>query len=56
MGTIGAVGEIIGAAGVIVTLIYLAFQIRLNTKAIPGSASFHENLSKRLKTTKAQPK
>ncbi len=30
---IGAIGEIIGAAGVIVTLVYLAVQIRQNTAA-----------------------
>ena len=30
---IGAVGEILGAAGVIITLIYLASQIRQNTRA-----------------------
>ena len=33
---IGAVGEIIGAIGVILTLFYLAFQIRQNTKAVKG--------------------
>ena len=31
---IGAIGEIIGAAGVISTLIYLAIQIRQNTTAM----------------------
>ena len=31
---IGAVGEVAGAAGVIITLVYLAMQIRQNTKAI----------------------
>ena len=31
---IGAVGEVAGAAGVIITLVYLAIQIRQNTKAI----------------------
>ena len=30
---IGAIGEIVGATGVIVTLIYLAVQIRQNTSA-----------------------
>ncbi len=36
---IGAVGEILGAAGVIVTLIYLARQIRQNTRATRLSTS-----------------
>jgi hypothetical protein len=31
---LGAVGELIGAAGVILTLVYLAHQIRQNTRAI----------------------
>ncbi len=31
---IGAIGEIVGAAGVILTLGYLAFQIRQNTKQL----------------------
>ena len=31
---IGAVGEIIGAAGVIITLLYLASQLRQNTRAL----------------------
>ena len=31
---IGAIGEIVGAAGVIVTLIYLALQIRQNSKDV----------------------
>jgi hypothetical protein len=30
---IGAIGEVVGAAGVVLTLLYLAIQIRLNTKA-----------------------
>ncbi len=33
---IGAVGEIVGALGVILTLFYLSFQIRQNTRAIKG--------------------
>ena len=37
---IGAVGEVIGAVGVIVTLVYLATQIRSNTQAT-RIASFH---------------
>ena len=35
---IGAVGEIIGAAGVIITLAYLATQIRQNTNQLKGEA------------------
>ena len=35
---IGAIGEIVGVAGVIVTLIYLAAQIRLNTAMVKGTA------------------
>jgi hypothetical protein len=35
---IGAIGEIVGATGVIVTLLYLATQIRLNTKTVKGTA------------------
>ena len=31
---VGAIGEIIGAGGVIVTLVYLAYQIRQNTRRI----------------------
>ena len=35
---IGAIGEIIGALAVFLTLIYLALQIRQNTKAVQASA------------------
>ncbi len=35
---IGAIGEIIGALAVFLTLVYLALQIRQNTKAIQASA------------------
>lgn len=35
---IGAVGEIIGALAVFMTLVYLAIQIRQNTKAVQSSA------------------
>ncbi len=35
---IGAIGEILGAAGVILTLGYLAFQIRAGTKATKAAA------------------
>jgi len=52
---LGAIGEIAGAIGVIVTLIYLATQIRQNTKtskvtavqaAVEGSARWNEMLAK----------
>ena len=36
---IGAIGEILGAAGVIFTLAYLAVQIRQNTSALESTAS-----------------
>jgi len=35
----GAIGELVGGAAVVVTLIYLAFQIRQNTRAIRLSTS-----------------
>ena len=35
---IGAAGEIIGATGVLISLLYLASQIRKNTHAIESSA------------------
>ncbi|MFT4799432.1 MAG: hypothetical protein ACJAYE_003628 [Candidatus Azotimanducaceae bacterium] len=35
---VGAVAELVGAAGVIVTLIYLATQVRQNTKSISTSS------------------
>lgn len=35
---IGAIGEIIGATAVFLTLAYLALQIRQSTKAIQASA------------------
>jgi hypothetical protein len=35
---IGAIGEIIGALAVFITLVYLALQIRQNTKAVQSSA------------------
>ena len=34
---IGAVGELLGAAGVIVTLLYLAAQVRANTRSLRAS-------------------
>ena len=34
---IGAVGEILGAAGVIITLVYLTTQLRQNTQALRGT-------------------
>lgn len=41
---IGAVGEIVGALAVFLTLVYLAMQIRQNTKAIQATAS-HASVS-----------
>ena len=41
---IGAVGEIVGALAVFLTLVYLAMQIRQNTKAIQASAN-HASVS-----------
>ncbi len=35
---VGALGEFVGAIAVVVTLVYLAIQIRQNTRAIRGSA------------------
>ena len=35
---IGAVGEVLGAVGVIVTLVYLALQIRQNTQALRAAS------------------
>lgn len=37
---IGAIGETLGAIGVIITLIYLAFQLRQNTLALKLNAEF----------------
>jgi len=37
---LGALGEFVGSFGVIATLIYLAVQIRANTRATKGSAGF----------------
>jgi hypothetical protein len=37
---IGAVGETLGAAGVIITLVYLATQLRQNTRALRLNAEF----------------
>ena len=37
---IAAVGEIIGAAGVVVSIVYLSIQIKANTRATRGSASY----------------
>ena len=36
---VGAIGEIVGALAVFLTLIYLALQIRQNTKAVQASAA-----------------
>jgi hypothetical protein len=40
---IGAVGEILGAAGVIITLVYLAGQLRQNTRALRSESYQHWN-------------
>jgi len=37
---IGAIGDLLGGVGVIVSIVYLAVQIRANTRATKGSASF----------------
>src|SRR5512139_1174321 len=37
---IGAIGEIIGAGAVVVSIVYLSIQIRSNTRATRGSASY----------------
>jgi hypothetical protein len=37
---LGAIGEFVGSIGVIVTLVYLAIQIRANTRAIKASPGF----------------
>ena len=37
---IGAIGEIIGALAVVISIVYLAIQIRANTRATKASASF----------------
>lgn len=34
---IGAMGELIGAVGVMITVVYLAFQVRQNTRSVRGS-------------------
>ena len=36
---VGAIGELVGGAAVIITLLYLAVQIRLNTKATRAQAT-----------------
>jgi hypothetical protein len=41
---VGATGEILGAAAVVITLVYLAMQIRQNTKATPNALN-HINMS-----------
>ena len=37
---VGAVGEIVGAAAVVLSIVYLAIQIRANTRATRAAASF----------------
>ncbi len=39
-GAIAAVGEVVGAAGVVISLIYVSIQIRSNTRAMKATASF----------------
>ena len=41
----GAIGEIVGAAGVIVTLVYLAVQIRQNTRSLRATAVWDSQMS-----------
>lgn len=36
---IGSVAELLGAAGVIVSLLYLSYRIRLNTKTVKAEAT-----------------
>jgi hypothetical protein len=38
---VSAIGEIVGAVGMIVSIVYLAHQIRTNTRATRASASFN---------------
>lgn len=40
---ISAVGKLVGAAGVILTLVYLAIQIRQNTAAVKGATHQTQN-------------
>ncbi len=40
---IGAIGEILGAFGVIITVAYLAIQVRNNTKALHATSFQHES-------------
>jgi hypothetical protein len=41
----GAIGEIVGAAGVIATLVYLAVQIRQNTNSLKATAVWDSQMS-----------
>ena len=47
---IGAVGEIVGALAVLVTLVYLAMQIRQNTKAKPNPKNLTATREEKYKT------
>lgn len=40
---VGAVGELIGAIGVMITVVYLALQVRQNTRSVRGSV--HDSLA-----------
>ncbi len=42
---IGSIGEVISAAAVVVSLVYLANQLRTNTKAIRASASWDAEIA-----------
>lgn len=55
---IGATGEVLGAVAVLVTLIYLAAQIKQNTLALKSSAAqaVHENFANWYSSTQSDPK
>lgn len=42
---IAAIAELLGAVGVIVSLVFLAFQVRANTRTLRARASYDANLS-----------
>ena len=54
---IGAIGEVLGAVAVLLTLIYLALQIRQNTLAIQSAAAqdVHENFAEWYASTQSDP-
>lgn len=55
---IGATGEVLGAVAALVTLIYLAAQIKQNTLALESSAvqAAHENIANCYSSTQSDPK